>query len=84
MLEIFSQNFVTFTKKQNKSQHYMVFQTNVFVRSVQIAQNSDHNIDPRRKQMRIFLLRNAPAGNHQLVAEDLMEDGTISQISNAY
>jgi hypothetical protein len=27
--------------------------------------------------LRIFLLRNAPAGNHQLVAEDLMEDGTV-------
>jgi hypothetical protein len=26
----------------------------------------------------------APAGNHQLVAEDLMEDGAISRISNAY
>jgi hypothetical protein len=25
-----------------------------------------------------------PAGKHQLVAEDLMEDGTISLISNAY
>jgi hypothetical protein len=23
---------------------------------------------------RIFLLRNAPAGNHELVAEDLIED----------
>jgi hypothetical protein len=34
--------------------------------------------------LRLFLLRNAPAGNHQLVAEDLMEDGTISRISNAY
>jgi hypothetical protein len=34
--------------------------------------------------LRIFLLRNAPAGNHQLVAEDLMEDGTLSHISNAY
>jgi hypothetical protein len=34
--------------------------------------------------LRIFLFRNAPAGNHQLVAEDLMEDGTISPISNAY
>jgi hypothetical protein len=34
--------------------------------------------------LRIFLLRNAPAGNHQLVAEDLMEDGTVSCISNAY
>jgi hypothetical protein len=32
----------------------------------------------------MFLLRNAPAGNHQLVAEDLMEDGPISRISNAY
>jgi hypothetical protein len=32
----------------------------------------------------IFIPRNAPAGNHQLVAEDLMEDGTISRISNAY
>jgi hypothetical protein len=32
----------------------------------------------------IFLPRNAPAGNHQLVAEDLMEDGTLSRISNAY
>jgi hypothetical protein len=32
----------------------------------------------------MFLLRNAPAGNHQLVAEDLMEDGTISRISNVY
>jgi hypothetical protein len=31
-----------------------------------------------------FLLRNAPAGNHQLGAEDLMEDGTVSRISNAY
>jgi hypothetical protein len=28
--------------------------------------------------------RNAPAGNHQLVAEDLMEDGTVNRISNAY
>jgi hypothetical protein len=34
--------------------------------------------------LRIFLLRNSPAGNHQLVAEDLMEDGTVSRISNAY
>jgi hypothetical protein len=34
--------------------------------------------------MRIFFFRNAPAGNHQLVAEDLMEDGTISRISNPY
>jgi hypothetical protein len=34
--------------------------------------------------LRIFLFRNTPAGNHQLVAEDLMEDGTISRISNAY
>jgi hypothetical protein len=34
--------------------------------------------------LRIFLLRNASAGNHQLVAEDLMEDGTVSRISNAY
>jgi hypothetical protein len=34
--------------------------------------------------LRIFLLRNAPAGNHQFVAEDLMEDGTVSRISNAY
>jgi hypothetical protein len=34
--------------------------------------------------LRIFLFRNAPAGNHQLVAEDLMEDGTISRKSNAY
>jgi hypothetical protein len=34
--------------------------------------------------LRKFFLRNAPAGNHQLVAEDLMEDGTISRISNAY
>jgi hypothetical protein len=34
--------------------------------------------------LRIFLLRNAAAGNHKLVAEDLMEDGTISRISNAY
>jgi hypothetical protein len=34
--------------------------------------------------MRIFVLRNAPAGNHQLVAEDLMEKETISRISNAY
>jgi hypothetical protein len=34
--------------------------------------------------LRAFLLRNAPAGNHQLVAEDLVEDGTISRISNAY
>jgi hypothetical protein len=34
--------------------------------------------------LRIFLLRNAPAGNHQLVAEVLMEDGTISRISIAY
>jgi hypothetical protein len=34
--------------------------------------------------LRTFLLRNAPAGNHQLVAEDLMEDGTVSRISNAY
>jgi hypothetical protein len=34
--------------------------------------------------LRIFLLRNAPAGKLQLVAEDLMEDGTISRISNAY
>jgi hypothetical protein len=25
----------------------------------------------------VFLLRNAPAGNRQLVAEDLMEDGTL-------
>jgi hypothetical protein len=33
--------------------------------------------------LRIFLLRNAPAGNHQLVAED-QEDGTLSCISNAY
>jgi hypothetical protein len=30
-----------------------------------------------------ILLRNAPAGNHQLVVEDLVEDGTISRISNA-
>jgi hypothetical protein len=30
--------------------------------------------------LRIFLLRNSPAGNHQLVAEDLMEDGTVSRI----
>jgi hypothetical protein len=34
--------------------------------------------------LRIFLLRNAPAGNLQLVAEDLMEYGTISSINNAY
>jgi hypothetical protein len=34
--------------------------------------------------LRIFLLRNAPAGNHQLVAEDLMEEGTICCISRAY
>jgi hypothetical protein len=34
--------------------------------------------------LRIFLLRNAPAGNHQLVAENLIEDGTVSRISNAY
>jgi hypothetical protein len=34
--------------------------------------------------LKIFLFRNAPAGNHQLVAEDLMEDGTISSIINAY
>jgi hypothetical protein len=27
---------------------------------------------------------NAPAGNHQFVPEDLMEDGTNSRISNAY
>jgi hypothetical protein len=33
--------------------------------------------------LRIFLLRNAPAGNHQLVAEDLTKDGTISRIINA-
>jgi hypothetical protein len=33
--------------------------------------------------LRICLLRNAPAGNHQLVADDLMADGTISRISNA-
>jgi hypothetical protein len=30
--------------------------------------------------LRIFPLRNAPAGNHQLAAEDLMEDGAISRI----
>jgi hypothetical protein len=30
--------------------------------------------------LRIFTL----PGNHQLVAEDLMEDGTISLINNAY
>jgi hypothetical protein len=29
--------------------------------------------------LRIFLLRNAPAGNHKLVA-DLMENGTVSHI----
>jgi hypothetical protein len=34
--------------------------------------------------LRIFLYRNAPAGNHQLVSDDLMEDGTICRISNAY
>jgi hypothetical protein len=34
--------------------------------------------------LRLFLLRNAPADNHQLVAEDVMEDETISRISNAY
>jgi hypothetical protein len=34
--------------------------------------------------LRPFLLKNYPAGNHQLVAEDLMEDGTISHISNVY
>jgi hypothetical protein len=34
--------------------------------------------------LRMFLLRNVPAGNNQLVAEDLMEDGTISRISNGY
>jgi hypothetical protein len=34
--------------------------------------------------LRIFLLRNAPTGNHQLVAEDLMEDGTTIRISYAY
>jgi hypothetical protein len=34
--------------------------------------------------LRIFLLRNATAGNQQLVAEDLMEDLTVSRISNAY
>jgi hypothetical protein len=33
--------------------------------------------------LRIFLLINAPAVNHQLVAEDLMEDGTINRINNA-
>jgi hypothetical protein len=33
--------------------------------------------------LRICLLRNAPAGNH-VVSEDLIEDGTISRISNAY
>jgi hypothetical protein len=33
--------------------------------------------------LRIFFLRNGLAGNHQLVAEDLMEDGTVSSISNA-
>jgi hypothetical protein len=33
--------------------------------------------------LRIFLLRSAPAGNHQLVEEDLKEAGTISRISNA-
>jgi hypothetical protein len=32
----------------------------------------------------IFLLRNSPDGNHQLVAEDLIEDGTVNRISNAY
>jgi hypothetical protein len=32
----------------------------------------------------IFLLRNAQAGNHQLVPDDLMKDGTISRMSNAY
>jgi hypothetical protein len=40
--------------------------------------------DFRRVFLRIFLLRNSPAGNHQLVAEDLMEDGTVSRISFAY
>jgi hypothetical protein len=35
------------------------------------------------KHLRIFLLRNDPTGNHQLVAEDLTEDGNISRISNA-
>jgi hypothetical protein len=34
--------------------------------------------------LRIFLLRNAAAGIRQLVAEDLMEDRTISRISIAY
>jgi hypothetical protein len=33
--------------------------------------------------LRIFLFRKAPVGNHQLVPEDLMEDGTISRIGNA-
>jgi hypothetical protein len=31
-----------------------------------------------------FFLGNCPADNHQLVAEDLVEDGTLSHISNAY
>jgi hypothetical protein len=34
--------------------------------------------------LKLLLLRNAPAGNHQLVAEDLVEGGTISSIRNAY
>jgi hypothetical protein len=37
-----------------------------------------------RSFLRTFLLRNAPAGNHQVMAEDLVEDGTISRTCNSY
>jgi hypothetical protein len=42
------------------------------------------NLKPFPGFSEVFLLRNAPAGNHQHVAEDLMEDGTIGRISNSY
>jgi hypothetical protein len=47
------------------------------------AMNAEVNYRNKKLPIfRIFLLRNAPAGNHQAVAEDLVEDGSACRIIN--
>jgi hypothetical protein len=49
--------------------------------SLQVAVEAEgrrfKSLGPPPVFLSIVLFRNAPASNHQLVAEDLMEDGTI-------
>jgi hypothetical protein len=49
--------------------------------SVNISQKNGRQ---NKLKLGAYVRSSAPAGNHQLVAEDLMEDGTISRISDAY